>query len=294
MSTSRPFPSTPVPTPRSSAPATSSHRRARRDLAVFLGLVTLLSAPLELAIGRTEALRNPTGVLLVAPLMWMPALASVLTRLVTRRGFDDLSFRRAPRMLRLLWWPLAVAAPVYAAAVAVGLVHLDPPPPGQWVALVVAATVVNLVLVPGEEIGWRGLMVPLIVEAKLPAPLLISGVIWGLWHVPLVLWGGFVPDGPAPWVSAALLVVVATALGHRLAVLRMESGSTLPPIVLHTAWNVAFQAVFEVAVVGYAEGLWLGEAGVLTSLVVLAVVAVRHRPGSKPSPALAGAQGEVR
>ena len=63
---------------------TKVEQAARRDLWVFLALVILLSAPLQFAIGHTSAVRG-TWAVLVVPLMWVPALAALVTRLLTRQ-----------------------------------------------------------------------------------------------------------------------------------------------------------------------------------------------------------------
>ncbi|UCC50697.1 MAG: CPBP family intramembrane metalloprotease [Anaerolineaceae bacterium] len=49
----------------------------------------------------------------------------------------------------------------------------------------------------GEEIGWRGFMVPQL--AKLTSfnkTALIGGVIWGIWHVPIIIFGGYNNGAP--------------------------------------------------------------------------------------------------
>jgi len=238
--------------------------RARRDLLLFLVLVTLLSAPFMYAIGRTQALETPAA----------------LVRLVTRQPLRSRRAHPRSRMLSSYLLPFAVAVPAYITAISLGLVHVDAPPAAQWTAVIIASIVLNVVFVPGEEFGWRGFMVPRLVRSGLPRPLLLSGVIWGLWHLPLVVWGGLVLDGPSPWVSAVLLTVVCAAIGYVMALLRLASGGAKVPIAFHVTWNVAFQALFEVAVVGDDEGLWLGEAGVLTTITATVVSAWACRASS--------------
>ena len=99
--------------------------------------------------------------------------------------------------------------------------------------------------------------------------------------MPLVLWGGLVTDGPAPWVSTLLILVSTASWGYLLARSRIETGSVWPAIAVHLVWNVLFQAVFEVAVTGRHVGLWLGEAGVLTALAItlVAVASATLAPG---------------
>jgi uncharacterized protein len=65
-------------------------RAARRGLAIYFALVVVLSGAIEAYI-----IMNPElfGTLWVLALMWSPALASVIARLVLREGFSDVSFR---------------------------------------------------------------------------------------------------------------------------------------------------------------------------------------------------------
>ena len=261
-----------------------SKNAARRDLRIFGVLVVMLSAPFEIAIGQTAALRDTDGALLVAPLMWMPALAALGTRLVTRQPMRRASADTRSRRGRLgppavLLLPILVGVPAYAIAVATGLVQLDAPAVGKTVGVIIAATILNLVLVPGEELGWRAFMVPRLVNAEVPRPMLVSGLIWGAWHIPLLVWGGFVLDGPSPWISVALLMVVTAALGYVLAWQQLKTGSVWGPVALHVVWNVFFQAVLETSVTGAEEGLWLGEAGILTAVFTAAITVWLARPG---------------
>src|SRR5919112_5145423 len=85
----------------------------------------------------------------------------------------------------------------------------------------------------GEEIGWRGYMLTRLIDAGVPRPILVSGLIWGLWHVPLILGGMIYADSPSPVLAAALFMVSATSFAYVLARLRLEMGSSWPAIVGH-------------------------------------------------------------
>jgi uncharacterized protein len=270
-------------------PAVSAQVRsaARRDLVAFLLLVAVLSLPWQVAIGRTRALEDVNGILWVAGLMWMPALASVIVRLSTRQGFADVTFRRTLGPRRLLLLPLMVAVPAYALALLLDLVQPDVQPVGQVVALLLVSAVANLLVVPGEEIGWRGFMVTRLVDSGIPAPLVTSGLIWAAWHVPLVIWGGYVEGDSPIWMSVLQLMVLVTMLGYVLGQARLTTGSVWPPTLVHIIWNVVFQAVFAANVAGRDEALWVGEFGVLTILLVgVWMVSTQvTRGSSRPVPA---------
>ena len=68
--------------------------RARISLVMFLGLVILGSTPLLWSIIASGLpVESPEMLPRMIALMWVPAVASVLTRLVRREGFRDVSFR---------------------------------------------------------------------------------------------------------------------------------------------------------------------------------------------------------
>ena len=269
--------------------------RARRGLAVFFAVLVPLSVTFQ---AITIATGNASWIL---ALMWSPAAASVVARLVLREGFADVSFRfggrRTWKYLALApIFPIVVGLIAYAIAWTTGLARFAPQPLGLvaplvgdgaspltvfLVTLALAATVGTVFVVPyaaGEEIGWRGYMLTRLIDAGVPRPILASGVIWGLWHVPLILAGMYVA-GSSPVVAALLFMVAATSFCFVIGRMRLETGSIWPAIALHAAWNSIIQSAFGAATKGAGAALWAGEAGILTALalVVAAVIFSRGR-----------------
>jgi membrane protease YdiL (CAAX protease family) len=228
--------------------------------------------------------------------MWSPAAASVVARLVLREGFADVSFRLGGRrgwkaIGGALLFPIILGLIAYGTAWAIGLVKFNPKPialAAQYIGnpasptvtflinLAVAATIVTIYSVrtaAGEEIGWRGYMLTRLIDAGLPKPILASGLIWGLWHVPLIL-GGVYLVGPPPVLVAVLWMVTATAFSFVFARLRLETGSVWPAIMLHSAWNAIIQAAFDPASTGARAELWIGESGILVALTMIVAAAI--------------------
>src|SRR5262249_3128525 len=120
-------------------------------------------------------------------------------------------------------------------------------------------TVVSCVSAFGEELGWRGYMLTRLIDAGVPKPVLASGLIWAVWHVPLILSGQYAA-GSQPVVSAFVFVIGVVADGYLAAYLRLRSGSIWPAVVLHGAWNAVIQGTFDRATAG--ESYAVGESGV--------------------------------
>ena len=263
--------------------------RARRGLTIYFAVLVPLSAAFEALLIRGNSSW-------VWALMWTPAAASLVARLVLREGFDDVSFRvggrRGWKAIGLaLIFPIVIGVIAYGIGWMTGLVQFGPRPIALaaryipeatspavvfLINLAVAATIVTLYsarTAAGEEIGWRGYMLTRLIDAGVPKPILTSGLIWGLWHVPLIL-GGVYLVGPPPLVAALLWMVTATAFSFVFARVRLEPGSVWPAITLHSAWNAIIQAAFDPASHGARAELWIGESGILVALtmVVAAIV----------------------
>jgi len=291
---------------------------ARRGLLIFLTLVLAGSAVLELQIVRSGETVDKVPRLIFA-LMYVPAVASFVTRLLLWEGFGDISLRsggtEGRRTMLLAWiFPTLVGCAAYGAAWLTHLAEFQRPLPARShlyvdsaaanfaVSLLAAATIgtaVSCVSAFGEEVGWRGYMLTRLIAAGVPRPVLASGVIWALWHVPLILSGQYAA-GSYPRVSALIFVAGVVALGYLAAYVRLQSGSVWPAVVLHGAWNAIIQGTFDRATVGSA--LAVGESGWLTTsasivfviLMTRGVWTLRRSPGetlsAPPGPTRTGSR----
>ena len=107
----------------------------------------------------------------------------------------------------------------------------------QLVALVPGA-IVNTLPALGEEIGWRSWLLPRLLPLGTFPALLISGVIWGLWHAPLILLG--YNYGDIPWGKSLLcMTLMCVALTPFISWLRLSSLSVWPAALAHGAFNAA-------------------------------------------------------
>jgi uncharacterized protein len=110
------------------------------------------------------------------------------------------------------------------------------------VQVVVAAPVVALFAL-GEEIGWRGYLLPKLMPLGTVPALIASGLIWALWHAPVILLGYNYGATPG-WLALACMSAMCIVVGSVLAWTRLRSGSVWPAALGHGAFNSAAGLVF--------------------------------------------------
>jgi len=142
----------------------------------------------------------------------------------------------------------------------------------------------------GEEIGWRGYMLTRLIDADVPAPILVSGIVWAAWHMPLILTGQYA-SGPHPTLSAIFFTIDTTAWAVVIAWLRLSSGSIWPCIWAHCVWNEVIEGAFDLSTEGTACGWESPESFARLRLLSLRLFFSRFGhsapgpvPGSRKSP----------
>lgn len=132
----------------------------------------------------------------------------------------------------------------------------------------VAGFTINGLFALGEEFGWRGWLAD---ELRPIGPFwanLLTGVLWGLWHTPLILLG-FNYDGYGR-LGPAFMIAFCVPLSFLLWRVREATGSVLGAAALHGAFN-GFAGVF--AIVLYDAHPLLGAPVGLIGAAAVAVVA---------------------
>ncbi len=187
--------------------------------------------------GAGPAQPDPLFVVLGLPFTFAPAIAAfVVRKWVTREGFADaglgLHLRKGwPYYLYALLFPvivlpIAVAlwAVVKTAQPDLSVLSLE-----SILPLLVMALVMTLFYF-GEEFGWRGyLQLRLAPERPLVAAAL-TGLIWGVWHYPMVLLGFL---GPVNMLALLLYPINLVFISIFYGWLRARSGSVWPVCLAH-------------------------------------------------------------
>ena len=226
--------------------------------------------------------------------MWTPALAALLTYvLIERKKPWDAAVRArvfgSVRRWPIAWTmiPLLLVSYVIAASLHPGLIatparmHANlreiPGPLGLQIILLVILNLgigplLNGVLVGlGEEIGWRGFLYPRLYELFGVGGLFTGGLIWALWHAPMIaLYGLNFPGIPWEWGTLFFALFTIPA-GIVLYAVCERTGSVLAAGIAHAAMDaVPVFAAFFMAT-EKLNPLVFGAGGV--SMLVLWVVA---------------------
>lgn len=241
-------------------------------MVLFVALAYLLAwlvcLPLWLA-GR--GLTQPMTTICGVAMMLTPTIAAVVTHRLLGGGrslVDVLGLRAGPWRqwlpYALLAWlgPPVLALLALALAAGIGVYRVDlvhfsgyaelidqatggqplPMPIGVLVALslvqVLVGAVINTVPALGEEIGWRGFLYDCLIDWPAWRRVLLTGVVWGLWHAPLILLGYNYPT-VNPGTGLLLMVVFTTVLAGLLDWLRSGAGTTYVPALAHGSVNAA-------------------------------------------------------
>jgi membrane protease YdiL (CAAX protease family) len=245
----------------------------------------------------------------VLPLMMCPAVSAILTKLIFDRNLKDLGWKPGPAK----WLGLAYLLPILYGAVVYGIVWLARQ--GGFTTEVVAgvaselgmsdASPVQMVVVYallmgtivflrnslpgafGEELGWRGFLFPELQRmVSFTTASLIGGVVWVLFHLPLILFSDY--NSTAPRAFAVVMFFIS-AIAHTFVNnwLRARSGSVWPAVFLHASHNIFFLNVFDPLMARYPlTDFFVTEFGVglMVINVLMALYVWAHRSEVGPTP----------
>jgi membrane protease YdiL (CAAX protease family) len=216
-----------------------------------------------------------------------PAVACVVVRTrITREGFGDAglhpSFRHWRIYLLAVTWPIPVVVVSVIVATMLrtaprgstlpwGLGHPSPARVVELLALSVAVAPIFL----GEELGWRGYLQMRLFDGRLLPAAVATGLIWGVWHYPMVLTGGQPTQSIAQ--TLLLLPISTTAMSVLLGWMRVRTGSLWPGTAAHAANNVTSVALTSLAFTGDPAGTLPSSASVpvvVAEVVVLGLIVV--------------------
>jgi membrane protease YdiL (CAAX protease family) len=139
-----------------------------------------------------------------------------------------------------------------------------------WIALgqgLIAGVTVNAIAAFGEELGWRGFLFKELGHMDLWRSSAIIGLVWGIWHFPLILLGQNYPQHPVAGVF--MMILFSILLSPIFGYVRLKSKSVIAAAVMHGSLNGT--AGLSIMVVKGGSDLIVGVTGA-AGLVVLIIV----------------------
>lgn len=132
----------------------------------------------------------------------------------------------------------------------------------SYLQLLTTGLAVSCLFALGEEIGWRGYLVPRLARLySFPKVALISGIIWSVWHYPATILGDY-NQGADVYYSLLCFTLGATAESFAYAWLTLKSRSLWPAVIMHGVHNVLYNHLDSITADTGITSLIIGEFGI--------------------------------
>lgn len=207
-------------------------------------------------------------------LMWCPGAAAIIVSLIYHRGENAIMFRRAQLkyvllvlILPLIYWGISYG--IYLLIYGKGVIQnnmlrqlLNEP------TMLILSVVLYFVTALGEEIGWRGYMMPKLNElCGFNKAVLLCGLAWFLWHLPVFL-ASYMATIPL-WYQIPMLFLLIMAWSFPQGYISLKSKSFWPAAVFHATHNFVAQLLLDQSIGGAMRPYLVGETGIISVAVLL-------------------------
>jgi len=261
-------------------------------LALFLVFLSIFSAVAHYAVVELV----PSS-LYVGALMITPTLAAFATLKLRGRKISALPWRWGGHGTN--WAGYLI--PVFYISVSYGLVWLlgfggpgNPETVAEWGGalglpdastwIVIAVMIVMMAVVQfakslgsiaGEEIGWRGFLIwELRKLMSFEATCLASGLLWAVWHYPVIIAYG----GGNTLLQLACFTVMLISMSVIMTYYTFRARSLWPAVMFHGAHNIYIQKIYTpLTLESDQSGFWIDEYGLMIPIVVTVLALIYWR-----------------
>ncbi|MEE0859181.1 MAG: type II CAAX endopeptidase family protein [Acutalibacteraceae bacterium] len=259
---------------------TDNKKLETKRIIIFLVVTFVITYALEILViwplsntSSVEFSQNSMLQLIIAGVMFIPAIGVLITRLVTKEGFKN-SMIKPNFKGNIRYYLFAWLAPIILTIVGAVVYYLIFPQNfditmkttidsymAQYeelgmadaitredikfallmqIPMIFIAPFMNIINCFGEEWGWRGYLLPKM-QKKLPMlpMLLVNGVIWGLWHAPLTIIGhNYGTDYLGYPVTGILMMCgFCIVVGVIFSYITIKTDSVWPAVLAHGCIN---------------------------------------------------------
>lgn len=239
---------------------------AKKRLLIFLILTFIISWTVFMLVpifGLTYG--QGSSIVIVASAMFVPAICSILTRLITKEGFGNMylkpNFKGNIKLYLMVFFvptiliflSAAVYFLIFPASFDSGLTTLKQLAASSGKAtspnnilmimsleVIIIGPIVNIIPTMGEELGWRGYLLPKLRSFfSNRVAMVITGIIWGLWHLPVIVMGhNYGKDYFGyPWLGILAMVIFCVMLGIIEGYISIRIKSAIPAAMIHSTVN---------------------------------------------------------
>ena len=239
--------------------------------------------------------------------MMIPSIAHIITRIVTKEEFKN-TYLGLNTKGKMGYFTASVIAPLAYSALTVFLIwaifmndislgdtfnNVNLQSVGLFL-IQLSYSVICFFPAFGEEWGWRGYMMPKLMELMpKPVAVIVGGIIWGLWHAPLTVAGhNFGIDYPGyPFVGIGVMCLMCTVMNAFMTLLTEKTKSIYPTTFVHAVNNnlnmgVLFSLFSNEEAVERLNGLsmtetflpFIGTIGVVVGIVCIVLLAKKDKP----------------
>jgi membrane protease YdiL (CAAX protease family) len=274
-------------------------RPVLRPVFIFVLIVFVISWLIALAIYLGGGLQSMAA-LGIYLYMLIPALGSfIMRKFITKEGFKNSGLKLSKFKYYAYGWLIFViiVSLAYVLTVLFGLASWDwgmrilpaeikqslpeeISPPMFFALIFLANTIIGPVIgIPftfSEEYGWRSYLLPKLLPLGRLRALITHGIIWGIWHAPIILMGHNYPGYPI-W-GVFLMIILTILSGIILGWLYFASGSIFVPAFAHGVMNNAASS-FIIIVTLFNPTLG-GITGAVGLGILLTAVLILHFSGA--------------
>jgi hypothetical protein len=263
-------------------------------LLITFGVTYLLEGLLILSGFRVTQTTAAVVQYVVMIAMWVPAAAALFTiRFITHEKVNSTGFRFGDSwkpyaataliiplsflLVYLLTWALGLGQPdwqltsFYSTIASTGVDMSTAPPPSLLLTALFLGSLflspfVNSILGLGEEWGWRGYLLPRLMPLGKWKAYLLLGVIWGLWHAPLILIGFNYPGHPV--LGIFMMILFTTTIGIYINELTLHYKSAILAGWIHGVFNSQGYGIWRMLLFANTDPILGGITGVAGILVL--------------------------
>ena len=241
-----------------------THKKIKPIL-IFLSITLALSSVYYFLIIYSGTLSSGWGQFTMG-LMWSPGISALITMKILKRNINTLGWKwgKSKYQLGSYFIPLIYTFFAYLVIWVFGWGNFYDKEfvaeltssfgfgePGSGLIILAYfilfgffGTIRGVTSALGEEIGWRGFLVPELYKTQgFTKTSLISGFIWGVWHLPILLFADY-NSGTPSWYAMSCFMVLIISMGFIYTWFRIKSGSLWTAVILHASHNLFIQRIF--------------------------------------------------